>query len=84
MRIYIRSGLGHESGDPRGLFVEKTEDRNSHETVLLTAIANNGQLNKYLAYPKYIFLLDSGYGNIAPVTFPGRLFCIFFAIGKPM
>ena len=22
----------------------------------------------------------SGYGNIAPVTFAGRLFCIFFAI----
>ena len=25
-------------------------------------------------------LTTIGYGNIAPVTFPGRLFCIFFAI----
>ena len=25
-------------------------------------------------------ILVSGYGNIAPVTFAGRLFCIFFAI----
>ena len=24
----------------------------------------------------------SGYGNIAPVTFPGRIFCIIFAIGR--
>ena len=25
-------------------------------------------------------LTTIGYGNISPVTFPGRLFCIFFAI----
>ena len=25
-------------------------------------------------------LTTIGYGNIAPVTFPGRLFCVFFAI----
>ena len=25
-------------------------------------------------------LTTIGYGNISPVTFPGRLFCVFFAI----
>jgi hypothetical protein len=34
-----------------------------------------GKLRQILA-----LLTTMGYGNIAPVTFPGRLFCIFFAI----
>lgn len=44
-------------------------------------------VNLYFLFKKKLFScpIFSGYGNIAPVTFEGRLFCIFFAlIGIPL